>query len=139
MAEDMPDLVQSQEKKATHEIKSINAINQTALGLCTALMCVLDYKGFRMVAYASMPLDEQVGTRARGCLVKARHRPIRFIPQRTLVLDLAAESPRIEPNALDFLKPVGAALNLKEHEVTLGGGQSVQTSIASNIEVRVQK
>jgi hypothetical protein len=52
VAEEMPELIMSQEKKATHEIKSINAINQTAQGLCTALMCVLDYiLEYRCICY----------------------------------------------------------------------------------------
>ena len=58
--QDDAEAVWSQEKKTTHEIRSINAINSAGSGIHTALMCVLDYKGFRMVAYASMPLDEQV-------------------------------------------------------------------------------
>ncbi|KXS11135.1 hypothetical protein M427DRAFT_36322 [Gonapodya prolifera JEL478] len=45
--------------KSNSEIRAVHAINGTGVRLHTALMAVVEYKGFRVVAYAIMPLDEK--------------------------------------------------------------------------------
>lgn len=49
------------EKKTSNELKVIRAVRQAACEVNTALMCLIDYKGFRLVAYAAMPLEATVG------------------------------------------------------------------------------
>ncbi|KNE63740.1 hypothetical protein AMAG_08823 [Allomyces macrogynus ATCC 38327] len=83
-------------RKAAHELLSINAINHVDSDLHTPLMCILDYKGFRLVCYALMPLDNQ----------------------STLVLDLANDiKSLVDVTALEKLSESCAPLNLKEHAV----------------------
>jgi hypothetical protein len=48
------------EKRAGNELRAIRAINQWRTGIHTALMTLIDYKGFRLIAYATMPLEHQV-------------------------------------------------------------------------------
>lgn len=53
-------VIQQAERRCIEELKSINAVNSLSLDIQTALMCVADYKGYRMIAYPNMPLDERV-------------------------------------------------------------------------------
>jgi hypothetical protein len=112
------------EQGVNHEVKSIRAVNQLYANIRTALMSTLDYKGFRMVAYAAMPLDEFVHI----------YRTI-YSLQKTLVLDLASDEVRMDEQALGALQSIGAGLNLKNHFVALEGGLKARTSVHSTIEV----
>lgn len=48
-------------KVASHELKGIRYLLQTnTRGISTALTCVVDYKGFRLVAIAIFPADGEV-------------------------------------------------------------------------------
>eukprot|EP01087_Luapelamoeba_hula_P010090 TRINITY_DN2656_c0_g1_i1.p1 TRINITY_DN2656_c0_g1~~TRINITY_DN2656_c0_g1_i1.p1 ORF type:complete len:1242 (+),score=212.82 TRINITY_DN2656_c0_g1_i1:20-3745(+) len=47
-------------KSAGHELKSLNAIQQLQIpGLCFPLMCVIDYRGFRVTAMSVLPINKQ--------------------------------------------------------------------------------
>ena len=46
--------------RTSSELRSIDAVNQTRGGLHTALMVLIDYKGFRIQAYADMGIDSKV-------------------------------------------------------------------------------
>ncbi|KAJ1566252.1 hypothetical protein HK405_010551, partial [Cladochytrium tenue] len=43
--------------RAASELLAIDAVNQTRCGLATALMALVDYKGFRVVAFADMGIE----------------------------------------------------------------------------------
>jgi len=58
--EDDSEMIDMLCRKTNHELKAINAINATSSDIHTTLMTLIDYKGFRLVAYAVMPLDEKV-------------------------------------------------------------------------------
>eukprot|EP00752_Nemacystus_decipiens_P004500 g4109.t1 len=45
-------------KAAGHELRSASEYLKTGVGLCVPPMCLLDYKGFRMVAQAHVPLGD---------------------------------------------------------------------------------
>ena len=102
-----------QKKKAGNEMKAIRVMNQMNMGLHTALMSVVDYKGFRLVAYANMPLDEK----------------------QTLAVDLTSNQPKTEQNTMELAKRLGNALNLKDHYVDLTEKQRIRINFASNMEV----
>ncbi|KAJ3327351.1 hypothetical protein HDU93_002021, partial [Gonapodya sp. JEL0774] len=45
--------------KSNSELRALNALNGANLGLNTALLAAVEYKGFRVVAYAIMPLEDK--------------------------------------------------------------------------------
>jgi len=53
-------VINAELSKTNQELKAINAINKLKSDVCTSLFCLVDYKGFRLVACALMPLDEKV-------------------------------------------------------------------------------
>lgn len=105
--------IEAQVAKTSHELKAINAINQTEVDLHTTLMCLIDYKGFRMVAYAAMPLREQ----------------------ETVVLDLTSEEPRIDDGAVERLCLAGSKLRLKEHSIPLTYDRRLVINLSATVEV----
>eukprot|EP00833_Pecoramyces_ruminatium_P009488 jgi/Orpsp1_1/1183520/evm.model.c7180000085586.1 len=52
-------IINTEVSKTNQELKAINAINKLKSDVCTSLFCLVDYKGFRLVACALMPLDEK--------------------------------------------------------------------------------
>jgi hypothetical protein len=57
------DSIEVSSKKCSQEIKAIQAINQLPTLIGTTLMCLVDYKGFRVVAYASLPLNDKASSK----------------------------------------------------------------------------
>ncbi|TPX48024.1 hypothetical protein SeMB42_g02028 [Synchytrium endobioticum] len=101
-------------KRASQELLGLDAINRTSDGLFgTPLMCLIDYKGFRIVAFASMPLED----------ANAR------------ILDLAADVPRTDDGVLQRLGRVSARLNLKPHLAVVGGREVVRVPTSVSMEV----
>ncbi|TPX34212.1 hypothetical protein SmJEL517_g03125 [Synchytrium microbalum] len=101
-------------KRASQELLGIDAMNKTCDGLFgTPLMCLIDYKGFRIVAFATMPLED----------ANAR------------VLDLTAEIPRTDDGVLQRLSRVAARLNLKPHLAVVGGREVVRVPTSVSMEV----
>ena len=50
-------------------------------------------------------------------------------------MDLASGAPRSDQRALEVVRSLGSALNLKEHEVGLASGERASTCASSNMEV----
>ena len=117
--------------KTSHELRSINAVNHSDSGLHTALMSLVDYKGFRLVAYALMPLDEYVRPR----LMLFLFGQLIVLSQTTIVLDVLGEEPRIDEVALMKVNDVGSKLNLKEHGMITHYDRRIRISAASTVEV----
>ncbi|KAI9179219.1 hypothetical protein H9P43_005882 [Blastocladiella emersonii ATCC 22665] len=82
-------------RRATHELQGVSAIASVASDLHTPLMCVVDYKGFRLVCSAAVPLNAT----------------------STLVLDLSTG--RADVSALEKLSEAFAPLRLREHPVSV--------------------
>ncbi|KAL7750789.1 hypothetical protein RI367_003746 [Sorochytrium milnesiophthora] len=116
--------VEASVRKTGHEMLGINQLYgaEDAAGrssdLHTALMCLVDYKGFRIVACAIMPLAAD----------------------KTLVLDLSctdSPSPLLDMTSIDRLNDACARLNLKEHRVPTGTGarQTIGIRCCATVEV----
>jgi len=99
--------------RTNSELRTINAVNQIDSDLRTSLMCLIDYKGFRVICYAVMPLS-----------------------QKTLACHLADdEDPRVNDKCLQEMDRVGQALNLKAHTVNVRGGRKFMTTVGARTEV----
>ncbi|KAI9139390.1 clustered mitochondria-domain-containing protein [Paraphysoderma sedebokerense] len=109
--------IESSFRKTSLELLGINSVNKHQQSdLHTALMCLIDYKGFRLVAYAVMPLEDK----------------------KTLVLEVAGDEddgPVVDVTALEKVNEVGKLLNLKDHQVDLGNGKGVGLRVSANVEV----
>ena len=61
--------IEARRKKVGHELKSSNAISLVEQRVHSALMALVDYKGFRVVVYAAMPFEDEVSTPSKPFLL----------------------------------------------------------------------
>ncbi|ORX60851.1 PH-domain-containing protein [Piromyces finnis] len=106
-------VINAEVSKTNQELKAINAINKLKSDVCTALFCLVDYKGFRLVACALMPLDEN----------------------NSLLFDLTSEEHKIDNNAICMINEIGNKLNLKDHQVILDDSQRITINLSGTVEV----
>ncbi|KAI9102062.1 translation initiation factor eIF3 subunit 135-domain-containing protein [Phlyctochytrium arcticum] len=108
--------------RTSSELRAINATNRASFlntsaqepgHLHTVLMVLIDYKGFRIVAYADMGLYGQ-----------ALH-----------VHDLQRDPPRTDERSSERLQVVGRALNLKPHTVQIGQERRVTVFLSNDVQV----
>lgn len=99
--------------RTSSELRSIDAVNQTRGGLHTALMVLIDYKGFRIQAYADMGIDSKT------------------VP----VWDLNTRPIHVDEKITEKLIRVGHGLNLKQHGVQIGDDRRVNTPLSASAEV----
>ncbi|KAJ3218376.1 hypothetical protein HDU67_005925 [Dinochytrium kinnereticum] len=111
--ESNPEQVEFATAKSSSELRSIDALNRTQSGLQSALMVLVDYKGFRIVAYADMGIDE-------------RTRPI---------FDLSTNPPITNDRESEKMMTAARALNLKPHGVQIGDDRRVNVGLGANVEV----
>jgi tetratricopeptide (TPR) repeat protein len=106
-------VINAELSKTNQELKAINAINKLKSDVCTSLFCLVDYKGFRLVACALMPLDEK----------------------NSLLFDLTADEYKIDNNAIFKISEIGNKLNLKDHQVILDDSQRITINLSGTVEV----
>ncbi|KAJ3332136.1 hypothetical protein HDU76_001170 [Blyttiomyces sp. JEL0837] len=99
--------------RTSSELRSINAFNGIASGLGTALMSLIDYKGFRVVAYADMGIDQTT------------------IP----VFDLHSKPIHVNDKISERLGGAAKSLNLKSHGVQIGDDRRVNVHLSASVEV----
>lgn len=101
-------------RQTSQELKSINAFNECCSEFNTALMTIIDYRGFRVIAYSVMPLDEE----------------------ETLCLDVGIDgSGKSDTVALAKINQVGRQLNLKSHTVVTPRDKNVALSVSSTTKI----
>ncbi|KAI9362060.1 hypothetical protein DFJ73DRAFT_756904 [Zopfochytrium polystomum] len=103
--------------RSASELRSIDAFNQKNSAFQTALMVLIDYKGFRIVAYADMGIDVKT----------------------TPVWDLQIKPIQVEDRITEALGQVGRGLNLKQHGVQIGDDRRVTTPLSWTIEIHHDK
>ncbi|TPX68750.1 hypothetical protein SpCBS45565_g02959 [Spizellomyces sp. 'palustris'] len=115
-----PSQVEDALSRSSSELRAINASARASFmnsaspsHLHTVLMVLIDYKGFRVVAYADM------GLQGRALQVH----------------DLQRDPPRTDERASERLMAVGKALNLKPHTVQIGEERRVMVHMAAGVEV----
>ncbi|KAJ3097235.1 hypothetical protein HDU97_005059 [Phlyctochytrium planicorne] len=108
-----PEQIDAAMAKSAGELRSIDALNRTRCGLQTALMVLVDYKGFRIVAYADMGIDEKT-------------RPI---------FDLSTKPPLTNDKATEYMMNAARTMWLKPHGVQVGEDRRVNVGIGANVEV----
>jgi len=106
-------IINTEVSKTNQELKAINAINKLKSDVCTSLFCLVDYKGFRLVACALMPLDEK----------------------NSLLFDLTTEEHKVDNNAICKINEIGNKLNLKDHQVILEDNQRITINLSGTVEV----
>ncbi|ORY42164.1 hypothetical protein BCR33DRAFT_718365 [Rhizoclosmatium globosum] len=103
--------------RTSSELRCIDAFNRAAhdagVDINTALMVLIDYKGFRVVAYADMGIDERT----------------------TPTYDLKINPLKCEESALSRLSLVGKELNLKPHGVQIGDDRRVNAHLSWTVQV----
>ncbi|KAJ3288645.1 hypothetical protein HK104_008043 [Borealophlyctis nickersoniae] len=115
-----PAIIQDALSRTSAELCAIDATTRASfchLGtggphLHTALMALIDYKGFRVVAYADTGLDGK-GLR---------------------MYDLDPDNPVTDERACERLAAVGRALNLKPHAVQVGEERRVTAHTAAGVQ-----
>ncbi|KAJ3192337.1 hypothetical protein HK101_006708, partial [Irineochytrium annulatum] len=107
------DEVEFANAKAASELRSIDALNRTGSGLQTALMVLIDYKGFRVVAYADMGIDEKT-------------KPL---------FDLSSNPPTTNEKASEKMSLAAHHLNLKPHGVQIGEDRRVNVHLGHQVQV----
>ncbi|KAI8816801.1 translation initiation factor eIF3 subunit 135-domain-containing protein [Fimicolochytrium jonesii] len=116
-----PEQVQLIHRQTSSELVAIDALTRASFAshstphLHTVLMVLIDYKGFRVVAYADM--GDRETERAMS------------------VHDLSRDPPRTDERALERLMSVGQALNLKSHVVRVGDERRIACALAKDVEV----
>ncbi|KAJ3075860.1 hypothetical protein HDU98_006631 [Podochytrium sp. JEL0797] len=112
-----PDEVDAAMSRTSSELRCIDVFNRAAhdagVDINTALMILIDYKGFRVVAYADMGIDE------------------RTVP----LYDLKCNPLKTEESALGRLSLVGKELNLKTHGVQIGEDRRVNAHLSWTLQV----
>ncbi|KAI9353876.1 hypothetical protein BDR26DRAFT_929090 [Obelidium mucronatum] len=112
-----PDEVDAAISRTSSELRCIDAFNRAAhdagVDINTALMVLIDYKGFRVVAYADMGIDEKT----------------------TALYDLKCNPLKCEESALGRLSQVGKELNLKTHGVQIGDDRRVNAHLSWTVQV----
>ncbi|KAJ3091624.1 hypothetical protein HK102_014054, partial [Quaeritorhiza haematococci] len=111
--------------RTSQELQAIDMVNTCGANLHTALMCLVDYKGFRVICYADMALEDDA-PRGIGSESGAAY----------LVQDLQNEEcPRVDEGAMEKLAVAGMTLNLKPHAVMLSDDRRVLVHTAAGVEV----
>ncbi|KAJ3051217.1 hypothetical protein HK097_007820 [Rhizophlyctis rosea] len=115
--ESIPAAVEEVLARTSAELRAINATTLASFSnggphLHTPLMALIDYKGFRVVAYADCGSG------------KTMH-----------VYDLDGDDPRTDERAIERLASVGRALNLKPHTVQVGHERRVVVHTAASVQV----
>lgn len=136
-----PSLVDHEEKQCSNELKAIQSFSTASyLGqvrsqryVHSALMCLVDYKGFRMVAYARMPLEEEVDQNITAILIL-------FSLNKTKIFDLnsrESETKRMNHACLKEMNAITRDMGLGEHSVAVSKHQTLQLSFSKTTEVFV--
>ncbi|KAJ3236306.1 hypothetical protein HDU81_010895 [Chytriomyces hyalinus] len=109
--------VESAISRTSSELRSIDVFNRAAhdagVSMNTALMALIDYKGFRVVAYADMGIDERT----------------------TPLYDLRSHPLKCDEQISAKLALVGKEINLKMHGVQIGGDRRVNVPLSASIQV----
>ncbi|KAI8825463.1 translation initiation factor eIF3 subunit 135-domain-containing protein [Chytriomyces cf. hyalinus JEL632] len=109
--------VESAISRTSSELRSIDVFNRAAhdagVTMNTALMALIDYKGFRVVAYADMGIDERT----------------------TPLYDLRSHPLKCDEQISAKLALVGKEINLKMHGVQIGGDRRVNVPLSASIQV----
>ncbi|KAJ3122614.1 hypothetical protein HK100_011903 [Physocladia obscura] len=112
-----PEEVDAAISRTSAELRSIDSFNRAAhdagVDGNTALMVLIDYKGFRVVAYADMGIDERT----------------------TPSFDLRSNPLKCDESALARLSLIGKELNLKPHGVQIGEDRRVNVHLSANIQM----
>ncbi|KAI8614375.1 translation initiation factor eIF3 subunit 135-domain-containing protein [Chytriomyces sp. MP71] len=112
-----PDEVDAATSRTSSELRSIDVFNRAAydaaVDVNTALMVLIDYKGFRVVAYADMGIDERTIP-----LYDLRSTPLKCVEPATTNLGLIAKE-----------------LNLKTHGVQIGEDRRVNVHLSASVQV----
>ncbi|KAJ3409346.1 hypothetical protein HDV05_004470, partial [Chytridiales sp. JEL 0842] len=109
-----PDEITVAHSRTSSELRSINSLNQTRSPLQTALMCLFDYKGFRVVAYADMGIDS---------------------PHFTTTFDLHSQDPQTANESFELMSTASKLLNLKTHNVQIGPDRRTPCPLSSSVEM----
>ncbi|KAJ3019310.1 UNVERIFIED_CONTAM: hypothetical protein HDU68_010726 [Siphonaria sp. JEL0065] len=109
--------VNAARSRTSSELRCIDVFNRAAhdagVDINTALMVLIDYKGFRVVAYADMGIDEKT----------------------TPLYDLKSNPLKCEESALSRLSQVGKEINLKPHGVQIGEDRRVNSHLSWTVQV----
>ncbi|KAI8913757.1 translation initiation factor eIF3 subunit 135-domain-containing protein [Powellomyces hirtus] len=111
--------LQQSHAQTSHELLALNAITRASFRghsaplLHTILMVLIDYKGFRIVAYADTNTNQK---------------PI-------CVHNLCRDPPKTDEGASERLTKVGQVLGLKSHVVKIGEERRVACALARDVEV----
>ncbi|KAI9205234.1 clustered mitochondria-domain-containing protein [Polychytrium aggregatum] len=103
--------------RTSAELRGINAVNQSRARISTALMTIVDYKGFRIVAFADMGLDERV----------------------TLVHSIGSRCPKIDERVAEPLSAVARFANLKTHVVNVDDERRISVHGSASMEAHADK
>ncbi|KAJ3161299.1 hypothetical protein HDU86_007081 [Geranomyces michiganensis] len=115
------DQLREAHRQISSELLAINALTRasftghSAPHLHTVLMVLIDYKGFRIVAYADMGDREEARAMA--------------------VHDLTRDPPKTDERASERLTSVANGLGLKGHIVKIGEERRVACALAQDVEV----
>ncbi|KAI8809574.1 clustered mitochondria-domain-containing protein [Cladochytrium replicatum] len=107
-----PGEIDEAKAKTSQELRALDVVNRARAGLATCLMCTFDYKGFRMVAYADVPLTH-----------------------KTLVQKVHADCLRVDDGATERLAIVGKSVHLRTHTVNVTDVRRVQVPLSTGAEV----
>ncbi|KAI9014870.1 translation initiation factor eIF3 subunit 135-domain-containing protein [Gaertneriomyces semiglobifer] len=118
-----PSEIEDAMARTSGELRAIDATTRASFSsiathlphLHTALMVLVDYKGFRVVAYADMSSEKKM----------------------LQVHYLAQDPPRTDEHATERLSAVGSTLNLKPHAVQIGHERRIQVHMAASVEVTI--
>ncbi|KAJ3010407.1 hypothetical protein HKX48_007407, partial [Thoreauomyces humboldtii] len=115
------DQLETVQRQTSSELLAINALTRASFTghstphLHTVLMVLVDYKGFRVVAYADM--GDREDERAMS------------------VHNLCRDPPRTDERALERLTSVGGILGFKSHVVKIGEERRMPCALAKEVEV----
>ncbi len=98
--------------QTNHELQAIDLINSCGERIHSKLSCVIDYKGFRVLAYADWNEEN------------LKH-----------VFDLRGEQPRVHDKISKVLQSIGNVLNFKPHSVMLKDDRRVTITVGSSVQV----
>ncbi|KAJ3198191.1 hypothetical protein HDU82_001276 [Entophlyctis luteolus] len=129
------DEVDAAMSRTSSELRSIDCVNRAVhdagSDVNTTLMVLIDYKGFRVVAYADMGIDERVG-------FSDRFSPLYLnvsLCQTTAIYDLKSSPVKCEESALSRLSLVAKELNLKTHGVQIGQDRRVNVHMGASVQM----
>ncbi len=98
--------------QSNHELLGMDLIHSCNESILTKLTCLVDYKGFRVVAYAEY-----------------REEALRQ------VFELRGDVPRLDDRVGKSLQSIGIVLNMKPHVVMLRDDRRVTIHVGSGVQV----